>query len=121
MTGRDATDATEQALQALAEPRRRAILRLVARGELPATRIAEQFEVSRTAISQHLAVLKGAGLLSERREGTRRFYRARPEGLAGLRAFLDEMWASSLDTARRLVEDERGLSDLDEQEEGRAG
>ncbi|MFI0367897.1 ArsR/SmtB family transcription factor [Actinomadura sp. 1N219] len=119
MTGAD--DTTDRALQALAEPRRRAILRLVAHEELPATRIAEQFEVSRTAISQHLTVLKGAGLLSERREGTRRFYRARPEGLAGLRAFLDEMWAGSLDTARRLVEAERGLSDTDEREEGRAG
>jgi DNA-binding transcriptional ArsR family regulator len=119
MSGTDATDA-DQALRALAEPRRRAILRLVARDELPATQIAEEFEVSRTAISQHLTVLKGAGLLTERRDGTRRFYRARPEGLAGLRAFLDEMWASSLDTARRLVEAERGLADA-EDKVGRAG
>jgi hypothetical protein len=52
--------------------------------------------------------------LTERREGTRRLYRARPEGLAGLREFLDEMWAGTLDTARRLVEAERGRSDGDE-------
>ena len=58
----------------------------------------------RTAVSQHLTVLRNAGLLTERRDGTRRMYRARPEGLAGLRRFLDDMWASSLDTARRLVE-----------------
>jgi DNA-binding transcriptional ArsR family regulator len=119
MTGEDATD---EALRALAEPRRRVILRLVARDELSAGQIAAAFEVSRTAVSQHLTVLKHAGLLTERREGTRRLYRARPEGLAGLREFLDEMWAGALDTARRLVEAERGLSDGgQEQEERRAG
>src|SRR6266496_6782988 len=76
--------------------------------------IAAAFEVTRTAISQHLTVLKNAGLLHERRDGTRRLYRARPEGLAGLREFLDEMWSSSLDTARRLVEADRGISDAEE-------
>lgn len=107
MTGDDATD---EALRALAEPRRRVILRLVAQDELSAGEIAAAFEVSRTAISQHLTVLKSAGLLSERREGTRRLYRARPEGLTGLREFLDEMWAGALDTGRRLVEAERDPS-----------
>ncbi|MCO1656706.1 ArsR/SmtB family transcription factor [Pseudonocardia humida] len=106
--------ATDEALKALAEPRRRAILRLVAHEELPAGRIAEEFEVSRTAVSQHLGVLKSAGLLHERRDGTRRLYRARPEGLVGLQSFLDQMWAGSLDTARRLVEAERGISDDDQ-------
>jgi DNA-binding transcriptional ArsR family regulator len=106
-------DATYEALRALVEPRRRAILRLVANDEQSAGEIAAAFEVSRTAISQHLTVLKNAGLLAERREGTRRLYRARPEGLAGLREFLDEMWAGALDTARRLVEAERDLSDGD--------
>src|SRR3954465_5092975 len=101
----------DEAMRALAEPRRRAILRLVAHDELSAGEIAAAFEVSRTAVSQHLTVLKNAGLLNERRDGTRRLYRARPEGLAGLREFLDEMWAGALDTARRLVEAERGLSD----------
>jgi len=103
--------ATDEALRALAEPRRRAILRLVAQDELAAGEIAAAFDVTRTAVSQHLTVLKNAGLLSERRLGTRRLYRARPEGLDGLRRFLDDMWASSLDTARRLVEAERGLTD----------
>ena len=56
-------------------------------------------------------MLRNAGLLTERREGTRRLYRARPEGLAGLRRFLDDMWASSLDVARRLVEAEAGIAD----------
>ena len=109
--GPDGEQATDEALRALAEPRRRAILQLVAQTELPAGQIAEAFDVTRTAVSQHLTVLKTAGLLVERRDGTRRLYRARPEGLAGLRAFLDEMWASSLDVARRLVEAERGIDD----------
>ncbi len=103
--------ATDEALRALAEPRRRAILRLVAQDELAAGEIAAAFDVTRTAVSQHLTVLKHAGLLSERRDGTRRLYRARPEGLAALRRFLDDMWGHSLDLARRLVEAERGISD----------
>ncbi len=103
----------DEALKAIAEPRRRAILQLVAHDELPAGEIAAAFEVSRTAVSQHLTVLKNAGLLSERREGTRRLYRARPEGLDGLRQVLNDMWASSLEVARGLVEAERGISDDD--------
>src|SRR5579859_7794143 len=102
--------AADEALRAIAEPRRRAILKLVARDELAAGQIAEAFDITRTAVSQHLTVLKNAGLLTERRDGTRRLYRARPEGLAGLRRFLDDMWASSLDDARRLVEAERGIT-----------
>ncbi|MBC3189846.1 winged helix-turn-helix transcriptional regulator [Pseudonocardia sp. C8] len=109
--GSPSETATDEVLRALAEPRRRAILRLVAQDELAAGEIAGAFAVTRPAISQHLTVLKNAGLLSERRAGTRRLYRARPEGLDGLRAFLDEMWSSSLDVARRLVEADRGLRD----------
>jgi DNA-binding transcriptional ArsR family regulator len=101
----------DEAMRALAEPRRRAILRLVSSTELAAGEIAAAFEVTRTAVSQHLTVLKDAGLLSERREGTRRLYRARPEGLAGLRQFLDELWGSALDDARRLVEADRAARD----------
>ena len=110
-TGGAADTATDEALRALAEPRRRAILRLVARDELAAGEIAAAFEVTRTAVSQHLTVLKNAGLLTERRDGTRRLYRARPEGLAGLRQFLDDMWGESLEVARRLVEAEREIHD----------
>jgi DNA-binding transcriptional ArsR family regulator len=106
--------ATDEALRALAEPRRRAILRLVSEEELAAGQIAAAFDVTRTAVSQHLTVLKNAGLLTERREGTRRLYRARPEGLAGLRQFLDDMWASSLDAARLLAEAKRDITDDDQ-------
>ena len=91
---------TDEALRALAEPRRRAILQLVAHSELSAGEIASCFDVTRTAVSQHLTVLKNAGLLTERKVATRRLYRARPEGLAGLRQFLDQMWASSLEADR---------------------
>ena len=101
---------TDEALRALAEPRRRAILRLVAHDEVAAGEIAAAFDVTRTAVSQHLTVLRNAGLLSERRVGTRRLYRSRPEGLAGLREFLDDMWSASLDTARRLAEADRGIA-----------
>lgn len=87
------------AFQALAEPRRREILRLVWHRELPAGDIARRFDVTRPAISQHLRVLKRSGLLKERREGTRRLYRARPEAVAELRAYLEEFWEISL---RRL-------------------
>jgi DNA-binding transcriptional ArsR family regulator len=109
----DDETATDEVLRALAEPRRRAILRLVAHEELPAGQIAEAFSVTRTAVSQHLTVLRAAGLLAERRDGTRRYYRARPEGLAAVQEFLDDLWASSLDVARRIVEAERGISDDD--------
>ncbi|MDG6106338.1 helix-turn-helix transcriptional regulator [Dactylosporangium aurantiacum] len=105
---RDAEDQVDEALRAIAEPRRRSILRLVASAELAAGEIAAAFDgVTRTAISQHLAVLKSAGLIDERRDGTRRLYRARPEGLAGLREFLDDMWGSALGLAKDLVEADR--------------
>jgi DNA-binding transcriptional ArsR family regulator len=103
----------DAALRAIAEPRRRAILRLVARDELAAGEIAATFDISRTAVSQHLTVLKDAGLLAERRDGTRRLYRARAEGLAGLREFLDDMWSGALDAARVIAEHERGIADED--------
>lgn len=110
----DKSPGVDEALRAMAEPRRRAILELVSGEELSAGDIAARFDVSRTAISQHITVLKDAGLLAERREGTRRIYRARPEGIDRLRDLLDDMWASSLDVARQLVEAEHGLTDADE-------
>jgi DNA-binding transcriptional ArsR family regulator len=109
-----AGEGTDAVLRALAEPRRRAILQLVAHDELAAGEIAAAFEITRPAVSQHLTVLKNAGLLHERREGTRRLYRARSEGLVGLRDALEDIWASSLDSARRLVEADRGITEHDE-------
>ena len=91
-------------LAALAEPNRRAILQLVASQEMAAGEIAGHFSVSRPAVSQHLSVLKEAGLLVERRDGTRRLYRLRPDGLAELRAFLTELWPDALDRFRAAAE-----------------
>jgi DNA-binding transcriptional ArsR family regulator len=96
----------QSTLQALAEPRRREILQLIRDRELSAGAIASGFDVSRPAISQHLGVLKEAGLVSERREGTKRFYRARPEGLKELREFLEGFWAFSLQRLKREAETE---------------
>jgi len=95
----------DAALKALAEPRRRAILRLVWSQELPATDIADRFpDVTRPAISQHLSVLKEAHLVSERRDGTRRLYRANPDTMAELRTFLDDYWTSGLERLRDVAE-----------------
>jgi len=95
----------DAALKALAEPRRREILRLVWSHELPATDIADRFrDVTRPAISQHLAVLKDADLVTERRDGTRRLYRAKTETMAELRDFLDEYWTSGLERLRDVAE-----------------
>jgi DNA-binding transcriptional ArsR family regulator len=95
------------AIEAIAEPRRREILRLVRDDELPAGAIAAHFgDVSRPAISQHLRVLREAALVSERRDGTRRLYRARPEGLGGLRDFLDQFWDERLEALQREAERE---------------
>src|SRR5260221_11961647 len=91
-------------LAALAEPNRRAILQLVEQREMAAGEIAAQFAVTRPAVSQHLSVLKGVGLLVERREGTRRLYRLRPEGLAELRAFLTELWPDALERFKAAAE-----------------
>jgi len=86
----------DAALRALVEPRRREILRVVGTAELSAGEIADHFDVTRPAISQHLAVLREAGLVAERRSGTRRLYRVRPEGFEDLRGYLEEFWADSL-------------------------
>jgi DNA-binding transcriptional ArsR family regulator len=96
----------EAALKAIAAPRRRQILSLVRDGELSAGEIAAQFDVTRPAVSQHLNVLKEAGLVTERRNGTRRLYRARPEGLVPLKAFLEEYWDERLEALKREAERE---------------
>jgi DNA-binding transcriptional ArsR family regulator len=96
----------DAALKALAAPRRREILTLLRRDELCAGDIAAHFDVTWPAISQHLAVLKEAGLVDERRNGTQRLYRARPEGLADVKAFVEDFWDPRLETLRREAERE---------------
>src|SRR6476660_63616 len=94
----------EAALRAIADPRRRQILALVRANEMSAGEIASRFDVTWPAISQHLTVLKGAGLVSERRAGTRRLYRARPEGFEELVTFLEGFWDERLATLKREAE-----------------
>ncbi|HXV02912.1 MAG TPA: metalloregulator ArsR/SmtB family transcription factor [Gaiellaceae bacterium] len=96
----------EAALKALAAPRRRQILSLVREGELSAGEIASHFDVTRPAVSQHLNVLKEAGLVNERRNGTKRLYRARPEGLAPVKEYLEEFWDERLEILKREAERE---------------
>ncbi|MCH8162115.1 MAG: winged helix-turn-helix transcriptional regulator [Chloroflexi bacterium] len=96
--------AVEDALRAIAEPNRRKILRLVQDDELPAGKIASHFNVTRPAISQHLRILKHAGLVTERREGTKRLYRARLEGLEELRDFLNGFWEGRLQLLANAAE-----------------
>jgi DNA-binding transcriptional ArsR family regulator len=96
----------EAALRAIAAPHRRQILTLVRDDELSAGEIAAHFDVTRPAISQHLNVLKEAGLVSERRNGTKRLYRARPEGLAEVKAFLEGFWDARLGALKREAEHE---------------
>ena len=95
-------------LRAIAEPRRRDILRLIQNSELPAGEIASHFQVTRPAISQHLRVLEDAGLVSVRTEGTRRFYRTRPEALGQLRDYLERFWRDSLQQLAEAAEAEEG-------------
>jgi DNA-binding transcriptional ArsR family regulator len=104
-------DGVDLVARAIAEPRRRQILALVRERELSAGEIAANFDVSRPAISQHLQVLRGAGLLSERRQGTSRLYQARPEGMAGLRDFMNDFWTDRLERLRLAAELEQQRRD----------
>jgi DNA-binding transcriptional ArsR family regulator len=97
----------EDLFKALAEPRRLAILRLVHDHELPAGEIAEHFQTTRQAVSQHLRVLETVGLLHLRRDGARRLYRASDEGIDELRAYLDTFWDDSLSSLKRQLARDR--------------
>ena len=92
-------------LRAIAEPNRRRILELVREAELSAGDIARAFAVSRPAVSQHLKVLEQAGLLTVRKVSTRRLYRARPQAVAEVKAFIDSYWQDSLERLKQAAED----------------
>ncbi len=108
----------DDVLRAIAEPRRREILWLVRTREMAAGEIAAHFSVTRPAISQHLRVLREAGLIVERREGTFRYYRVSSDGLAELRASLAWLWDDRLARLKGLAEAEEGVMD---DGDGRAG
>ena len=92
------------ALEALADPTRRAVFEGLRRGGRSVGDLALDLPVSRPAVSQHLRVLRGAGLVTERRDGPRRIYSVRPEGLAGLRDYVDTFWQDVMDAYQQAAE-----------------
>src|ERR687885_844988 len=97
--------------EAIGQPTRREILRLLGDGELSVRAVAAQFELTQPAISQHLKVLRDAGLVEDRREGTRRLYRVRPEGMADLHEFLATVLPAGLERLKRAAEQEERSAD----------
>lgn len=97
-----------QALQALADPTRRSVLEELRDGPRAVGEIAARLPVSRPAVSQHLRVLKEAGLVTERQNGTRRLYRVDPDGLTDLREYLEGFWEEALASFKTVAEREEG-------------
>ena len=95
-----------EVFEAIAQPKRREILRLLADGEMSAGEVASRFDVTQPAISQHLKVLRETGLVSERREGTRRLYSVRPEGMGDLQDFLAQVVPVGLKRLKQAAEAE---------------
>ena len=95
-----------EVFDAIAQPKRREILRLLAERELSAGEVASKFDVTQPAVSQHLKILKEAGLIEERRDAQRRLYSIRAEGLADLHSFLAEVMPAGLDRLKRAAEAE---------------
>ena len=92
------------ALGALGDPTRRAIFELLTTRPAAVGELADQLPVSRPAVSQHLKVLKEAGLVVDSAVGTRRLYRVNPDGVAAIRAYLDQLWGTALDAFKKAVE-----------------
>src|SRR5947209_2555113 len=99
-----------EVFEAIAQPKRREIMRLLSDGELSAGEVASHFAVTQPAISQHLKVLRGVGLIDERREGTRRLLSVRADGLADLHDFLSEVLPSGLERLKQAAEEEARTS-----------
>jgi len=95
-------------MDALGDPTRRAVFEQLRAGPRSVGELAAGLPVSRPAVSQHLRVLKDAGLVSERREGTRRIYEVAPAGLVELRAYFDQFWSIALDAYKEAAERKRG-------------
>lgn len=93
-------------LDALGDATRRAIVDRLLRGPAPVGKLAEEFPISRPAISQHLRVLKEARLVTDQADGAKRVYRLDPEGFAAVRAYLDQFWSVALEAFRQKVEEQ---------------
>ena len=96
-----------EVFEAIAQPKRREILKMLAAGERSAGEVASRFAVTQPAISQHLKVLKDTGLVEERRDGTRRLYSLRAEGLDDLHGFLADVMPGRLEELKRIVEEDQ--------------
>ncbi len=97
-----------RALAAIADPTRRQVFERLAAGPRSVGELAEGLPVSRPAVSQHLKVLKQAGLVADRAEGTRRVYEIDPHGLGALRAWLDQFWGDALAAFKAEAEKDAG-------------
>jgi DNA-binding transcriptional ArsR family regulator len=97
----------DRLFRAMADPTRRTILERLRRGPLSVGTVASGLPVSRPAVSQHLAVLKEAGLVRERREGSRRIYSAEPQGLRLLENYVQELWSDLLEEGVRAAPEQR--------------
>jgi DNA-binding transcriptional ArsR family regulator len=95
------------AVAVLAEPTRLTILELLAEGPRPVGELAAQLPITRSAVSQHLKVLKEAGLVMDRQAGTRRFYQLNPEGIEEVREYFDRFWDMALARFKATVEEKR--------------
>ena len=106
MPTNQATAVAADAIGLLGDPTRRAILELLAEGPRPVGELARQLPVTRPAVSQHLKLLKGAGLVTDRRAGTRRLYTIDPTGVAALRDYFDRFWTTALAAFKAAAEQE---------------
>ena len=93
-------------MSALGDATRRAIFELLAEGPRPVGEIAKELPVTRPAVSQHLKVLKEAGLVIDHQSGTRRLYQLNPEGVGALRAYFDRFWNQALVSFKHAVEEQ---------------
>ena len=89
---------------ALGDPNRRAIVELLGRGDRSVRELADELPISRPAVSRHLRVLKDAGLVTDRAEGTRRLYRLHDEGIDAVRAYLEQVWGEAAARFKLLAE-----------------
>ena len=96
----------EAQLDALGDPTRRAIVQRLLHGPVSVGKLAEEFPVSRPAISQHLRVLKQANLVTDEAAGTRRVYQLNPEGFETLRSYFDQFWSIALTAFQQKVEEQ---------------
>jgi len=95
---------TADPFEALGDPNRREILRLLSEGDLPVARIAEQMPISRPAVSRHLRLLKDAGMVAEQSRGTRRIYHLQEEGMLAVQAYLERVWGEAAARFRLVAE-----------------